>query len=174
MQYSAQADAPVGDAQTIALRGQLEALVQGLGMVLIELGVFYTKSRKDTPNGVVGTAQVRAVVYKPGVLGTTDCSRVHHAILPKLEEAFPGRELSVEVSTPGITRQVKDGVELAHYRGRGVRLWRTDISDWSVGILEAADEQGITIKGKEGAIRLDYALVAKAKLDPSQEEYIGH
>jgi ribosome maturation factor RimP len=87
-----------------------------------------------------------------------------------LELAFPENELSVEVSTPGITRQVRDGVELAHYRGRGVRLWRTDITDWSAGLLEAVDEQGITIKGQGGTIRLDYATVAKARLDPSQEE----
>jgi hypothetical protein len=48
-------------------------------------------------------------------------------------------------------------------------LWRTDISDWSAGLLEATDEQGITIKGREGTVRLDYAVIAKAKLDPSQE-----
>jgi ribosome maturation factor RimP len=89
--------------------------------------------------------------------------------LPLLEQSFPGNDLAVEVSTPGITRQIKDGVELAHYRGRGLRLWRTDISDWSAGLLEAADEQGITITGKEGTVRLDYAVIAKAKLDPSQE-----
>jgi ribosome maturation factor RimP len=172
MQYSAQ----VGDAQTAGLRRQLEALVQGLGMELIELGVFFAKARKrgTSPHGFSGTVQVRAVVYKPGSLGTTDCSRVHYAILPELELAFPEYELSVEVSTPGITRQVKDGVELAHYRGRGVRLWRTDISDWSAGLLESADEQGITLKTKEGTIQLDYATVAKARLEPSQEEYIGH
>jgi ribosome maturation factor RimP len=90
--------------------------------------------------------------------------------VPRLEQAFPESEFSVEVSTPGINRVVKDGVELAHYQGRGVRLWRTDISGWSAGLLEAVDEHGITIKGKEGMIRLDYAIVAKASLDPSQEE----
>ncbi|MCL2270712.1 MAG: ribosome assembly cofactor RimP [Treponema sp.] len=165
MQYSARTDEP-GDA---ALKEQAEALVQGLGMELIELDVFRSKSRKGMPSG----AQVRAVIYKPGVLGTDDCAQAHRAILPRLELAFPG-DLSVEVTTPGINRVVKDGMELAHYRGRGVRLWRTDTSDWSAGLLEAADEQGITIKGKEGEIRLDYALIAKAKLDPSQEEDIGH
>jgi len=163
MRYSAQADEPV-DAEAVTLREALEAPVKALGMDLIELAIFRAKARKG------GTVQVRAVVYKPGPLGTADCSRVHYAIVPLLEQAFSGHELSVEVSTPGITRLVKDGLELAHYRGRGVRLWRTDISDWSAGLLEAADEQGITIKGKEGTIRLDYGIVAKAKLEPSQEE----
>jgi ribosome maturation factor RimP len=154
------------DEQFEALKGSLELLVRGLGMELIELCIFRSKG-----SGVrVGAVQVRAVVYKPGSLGTDDCSRVHRAIVPRLDLAFPENELSVEVSTPGITRQVKDGVELAHYRGRGVRLWRTDVSDWSAGLLEEVDEQGITIKGEGGSMRLDYAIIAKARLDPSQED----
>ena len=165
MRYSAQADEPA-HAPDAALKESLKAVVQELGLALIELDVFRTKARKGLPSGV----QIRAVVYKPGSLGTDDCSRVHRAILPQLEQLFPESELSVEVSTPGINRVVKDGAELAHYRGRGVRLWRTDISDWSAGLLEEADEHGITIRGKEGTLRLDYALVAKARLDPSQEE----
>ncbi|MDR2717453.1 MAG: ribosome assembly cofactor RimP [Treponema sp.] len=165
MRYSAQADQPAD-----ALRESLEAVVRGLGLALIELHVFQTKARKGLPPGAPSAVQIRAIVYKPGSLGTDDCSRVHRAILPRLEQAFPESEFSVEVSTPGINRVVKDGAELAHYRGRGVRLWRTDISDWSAGLLEAADEQGITIRRKEGELRLDYALVAKASLDPSQEE----
>jgi len=172
MRYSARADKPA-DVTVTALRESLEAVVRELGLALIELDVFRTKVRKGSPQappGVSMAVQVRAIVYKPGPLGTDDCTRVHRAILPRLEQAFPGGEFSVEVSTPGINRIVKDGVELAHYRGRGVRLWRTDISDWSAGLLEAADEYGIIIRGKEEMIRLDYAIVAKARLDPSQEE----
>ena len=169
MRYSVRSEEQ-GDAQLSALREQLEAEARGLEMELIELDVFRSRARKGMPPGV----QIRAIVYKPGALGTNDCAQAHRAMLPRLEQAFPGNDISVEVSTPGINRVVKDGMELAHYRGRGVRLWRTDISDWSEGLLEEADEQGITIKGKEGTMRLDYALVAKAKLNPSQEEYIGH
>ena len=166
MRYSEKIDEP-GNA---ALREQLEVPVRALGLELIELNVFRVKARKGSPPAV----QLRIVVYKPGSLGTDDCSRAHHAVLPRLETAFPGHDLSVEVSTPGIQRVVRDGAELACYKGRGLRLWRTDISDWSAGVLETADEQGITIIGKEGAIRLDYQIIAKARLDPSQEEYIGH
>jgi ribosome maturation factor RimP len=173
MRYSARADKPA-DVPVTALRESLEAVVRELGLALIELDVFRTKVRKRSPQaplpGVSMTVQVRVIVYKPGALGTDDCSRVYRAILPRLEQAFPEGEFSVEVSTPGINRIVKDGVELAHYRGKGVRLWRTDISDWSAGLLEAADEYGIIIRGKEEMIRLDYAIVAKARLDPSQEE----
>ena len=174
MQYSAGADERKPEFN--ALKESLEALIQGLGLVLIELDVFVSKARK----GIAPGAKVRLIVYKPGVdavkrsIGTDDCARVHRAVLPQLELAFPENDLYLEVSTPGITRQAKDGAELAHYTGRGLRVWRTDISDWSAGLLEAADGQGITIKVKEGCMRLDYSIIAKAKLDPSQEDYIGH
>jgi ribosome maturation factor RimP len=116
-----------------------------------------------------GAAQVRAVVYKPGALGVDDCSRVHHALLPRLELAFPGQDLYVEVSSPGIDRLIKDGAEFTFYTGRGLKCYRTDISDWSEGILESADEQGIILRGKAGAIHISYENIAKAKLDFSLE-----
>jgi ribosome maturation factor RimP len=137
----------------------LEPVVRGLGFGLVEL----TVSRHR------GAVQVRAVVYKPGPLGVDDCSRVHHALLPRLELAFPGQDLYVEVSSPGIDRLIKDGAEFAFYIGRGVKCYRTDISDWSAGVLEAADEKGITLRGKAGTVNIGYEVIAKAKLDYTQE-----
>jgi ribosome maturation factor RimP len=141
------------------LYDSLIPVVRGLGLDLVEL----TVSRHR------GAVQVRAVVYKPGPLGVDDCSRAHRALLPRLELAFPGQDLYVEVSSPGIDRLIKDGAEFAFYRGRGVRCYRTDISDWSAGILESADEQGIVLRGKEGAAHIGYEIIAKAKLDASLE-----
>ena len=181
MQYSERKDESES-SELVILRKALESVVQDLGMELVELHVFRVKSRKGktSKEGTLPGAQIRAMVYKPlsagspERMGTDDCSRAYRAMLPRLEQAFPEHDLSVEVSTPGISRVIRDGVELAHYRGRGVRLWRTDISAWSLGIVEMVDEQGVTIQGTEGLIRLDYHIIAKARLDPTQEEYIGH
>jgi ribosome maturation factor RimP len=172
MRYTAKAEIP----ELASLKAPLETILQGLGLDLIELTVFRHKGRKGSPGGV----QVRLVVYRPGPLGLNDCSRAHHAVLPRLELAFPGQDLSMEVSSPGIDRLIKDGVEAAHYTGRGLRCYRTDIADWQAGILESADETGIVLKGTEGTMRLDYGIIAKAKLDPAgpldpaQEVYIGN
>ena len=189
LRYSNEADT---DRETAALQALLEVPVTELGMRIVELSVFRGKPRKVTarkgsspdtvrsPEAISrGSVQVRLVVYKRligtgGSIGTDDCSKAHRAITPLLETEFPGVDLSIEVSSPGINRSIKDGVELACYKGRGVRFWRTDITDWTAGILENAGSQAITIKTKEGTIRLDYEIIAKAKLDPSQEDYIGH
>jgi ribosome maturation factor RimP len=117
-----------------------------------------------------GAVHIRAVVYKKeGPLGLEDCSRAHYALLPRLELAFPGQDLSMEVSSPGIDRLIRDGAEFAFYTGRGVKCYRTDISDWTAGILESAGEAGIVLRGKEGVMDIAYEVIAKAKLDYSQE-----
>jgi ribosome maturation factor RimP len=135
----------------------LEIILRGLGLELLEL----------TVNRRKGSVQVRVVLYKPGRLGTDDCSRAHRALLPRLELAFPDLPLFVEVSSPGIDRLIKDGGEFGHYTGRGLRCYCADISDWRTGVLASSDETGIELKGKEGIMRLDYSIIAKAKLDPA-------
>ena len=162
----------------------VEAVVNGLAMRLVELSVSQQK----------GGVQVRAVVYNgavqepgetadgvttiasgteayryegridPPAVSINDCARVHRAILPRLELAFPGQDIYIEVSSPGIERRIKDGAEFVHYIGRPVSCYRTDISDWTSGILESTDDTHIVIKGKNGMISLSYDTIAKAKL----------
>ena len=174
MQYTAK------EAETASVREPLEAVLSGLGLRLIELSVSGHRTR-----GSQGSVQVRAVIYKAGGAGASpgvdDCSKAHRAITPRLELAFPRQDICLEVSSPGIDRLIRDGAEFAHYKGRGVRCYRTDISDWTAGILESADEQGIMLKTKEGTVKLDFDIIAKAKLDSSQdknnflqEAYIGN
>ncbi|MDR3356333.1 MAG: ribosome assembly cofactor RimP [Spirochaetaceae bacterium] len=138
----------------------IEAVVKGLAMSLVELSVSQRK----------GCVQVRAVIYRDagGVaspdVGINDCAGVHRAILPRLELAFPGQDIYVEVSSPGIERRIKDGAEFVHYIGRPVTCYRTDISGWTSGVLIGADDNHIVIKGKNGMTSLSYDTIAKAKL----------
>ena len=152
------------DNQEIAsLRQSLETVLEGLNFSLIELVV----SRHR------GSVQIRAVIYNGAAIGTDDCSKVHRAVTPRLELTFPEQDIYLEVSSPGIDRQIKEGAEFRHYKGRGVRCYRLDISDWTAGILESADEKGIMLKTKkdkiEEIIRLEFDIIAKAKLDSAQE-----
>jgi ribosome maturation factor RimP len=162
MKYSAKAEQ---GPELNALRTPLEGILWGLGLQLIDMSVSRRAGRKNAP----GTVQVRVVVYNGGSLGIDECSKAHRAILPRLELAFPENDLYVEVSSPGIDRLIKDGVEFTHYMGRGVRCYCTDISDWRAGILKSSDEKGIELKTIEGTMRLNYEIIAKAKLDSSQE-----
>ncbi|MDR1148790.1 MAG: ribosome assembly cofactor RimP [Spirochaetaceae bacterium] len=132
----------------------VEAVVKGFDMSLVELSVSRHK----------GGVQVRAIIYKNGTVGIDDCARVHRAMLPRLELAFSRQELYIEVSSPGIERKIKDGSEFIHYIGRQLTCYRTDISDWTSGILMSAGDTHIVIKGKNEMINLPYGVIAKAKL----------
>jgi len=158
------------DPELSALEGALGDVARSLGMRLVELGVFRGKGRRGLPGAVrVRAALCRPPFEGPVAPGSAEIARAHRAMLPVLEGAFPGRAIHAEVSSPGIGRFAKDGEELALYAGRRVRCWRTDISDWTTGLLEEADERGIILKAKEGTIRLEYGVIAKAGPDPSQE-----
>lgn len=144
-----------------ALFDVLTPVVRGLDMTLIETVVSQHR----------GSVHIRIVVYKDGVVGIDDCSKVHRAVVPRLDLAFPQADYSVEVSSPGIERLFKDASEFALFIGRGVRCYRKDISEWTGGILESADEKQITLETGHGTVSLLYDIIAKAKLDKSYEVY---
>jgi ribosome maturation factor RimP len=150
------------DRDTKALAEDLEPVITGLGFAMVNLDLFRSKKRRSV--------QVKLVITRPpggGNTGTRELSRVHGAIIPRLELAFEGADLSVEVSSPGTDRVIKEGVEFRHFTGRAVKCYRTDTSDWYSGILHSSDEEKILLDTKEGITELKYDIIAKAKLDDS-------
>jgi len=145
--------------ETDPLFDSAQKVVHGLGLSLIELVVSRHKA----------SVQIRAVIYKNGFIGIDDCSRVHHSLIGRLELAFSGQDIYLEVSSPGIDRNIKDAHEFKHYIGRRIRCFRTDISDWTSGILEIADENALVLKEKNEMLKIQYEVIAKAKLDHSKE-----
>jgi len=139
----------------------LEPIIHGLGMSLLELSVYRGKARGAKP----GNVQVKIAVLADKTTGISDCSRVHRKIIPLLETFFPGQELSLEVSSPGVDRLIKTGIEFKHYIGFRVKCYCTDISDWINGILLAADEKGITLETDGQKTSLAYEIIGKAQLN---------
>ena len=155
----------------------LEPVVSGMGMSLIELSVYRRKGRgmnagnsrrasKEKEADVSsGSVQIKAVIYKNGIISIEDCAKVHRGILPRLELAFPAKDIYLEVSSAGIDRLIKDGREFTNYIGRGVRCYRTDISDWTEGVLLAADTEKVVLRNGIEETALPYEIIAKARLN---------
>ena len=158
MQYSRRNSQ--GRDDTVPVFDSIEPLICGMKMSLVELSVSKRKGHGGTP----GHVQVRVVVMAKGITGLGDCSKVHRAIMPRLELAFPEREIFLEVSSPGIDRLVKDASEFVHYIGRCIKCYRTDISDWTEGVLLSADEEKLVLKNKSEEAVLFYEIIAKARL----------
>jgi ribosome maturation factor RimP len=118
-----------------------------------------------------GTAQVSITVFRPGksgrqaVVGVEDCQKVSRAVQARVELAFDGADVTLEVSSPGIERKIVNGAEFAYFIGRGIRVYRTDITEWSAGALVAASEKNIKLETKEGILEVNMEVIAKARLD---------
>jgi len=151
VQFSTKRDNPFIDP--------IETVVTGLGMCIVEIAV----SRHH------GSVQARIVVYKKEGIGVNDCSKVHRSIQARFELAFPGQDIYLEVASPGVDRNIKDASEFPVFIGRGVTCYRTDISDWTSGIIADADENRVILRARADLVELPYGNIAKAKLDYSQE-----
>jgi ribosome maturation factor RimP len=144
-------------------------LVTALGLSLVELRVVHLK----------GGAQVKVVIAPPpsgkgsigarGSVGIADCARVHRALAARLEELLPDEDLGMEVTSPGMERNIKNAAEFALFAGRPVRVWDRRQSDWRSGIIAAADKVSVTLVndseiGTNDEETVPFAEIAKAKL----------
>jgi ribosome maturation factor RimP len=132
-----------------------EPLIHGLGFSLVELNVFKRRS----------TWQVKIVITGPDGVGIVECSRIHHAILPRLEAILNSQDMYVEVASPGLDRILKNAAEFAVFIGKQVRVWNTDISDWMHGTVLASDSESVTLSTDSGESVIPFSKIAKAKLN---------
>jgi ribosome maturation factor RimP len=141
------------------LRDSLEPLVRGLGMALVDFSMSKHKEGRSSERSLTRVALT--VARSDGLdVGHDDCARVHHAVTPRLDLYFGEDDFSVEVSSPGIGRLLKDGNEFPAFVGREIKVYLPELQDWKVGRLQASDSEGITFAGE----RLPFARIGKAKL----------
>jgi ribosome maturation factor RimP len=133
----------------------IEPALKSLGVGLVELTVGRHR----------GSTQVRVTVNRETPLGTEELGRIHRTVLPRLELLFGDEDLSVELSSPGIDRNIKEGAEFAHFTGCNIRCYLPEKSDWVSGILKEQDEQKIVLENEGIMTELTYDKIAKAKLD---------
>lgn len=141
------------------LRSAIETVARGLDLRVVEASVSRHK----------GSTQIRVSVYGADGVDIDSCTALHRALLPRLEVLLPGQDLYLEVSSPGVDRNLKDAREFFVFLGRGVRCYRIDRSDWSGGVIVSADEEAVVLRRRGEEERIPYEAIAKAKLDYAQE-----
>lgn len=131
-------------------------LVEALGYFLVELNVLNHKSG-------VRIYAVIAAKDSAREIGVDDCSKVHHALLPRLEALLGTDDTYMELTSPGMERNIKNAAEFVFFIGREVRVWDKNISDWVGGKITAADDKSVTLE-KDGTEQIFYfENIAKAK-----------
>lgn len=132
----------------------LDQFFRSLGHNLVDLGL-------RTKNG---TTSVHLVVHSPAGLGIDDLSKAHRLLIPKLESLLQTEELSVELGTPGLERNLKYRRELSFYTGKKAKLYLVGGADWEEGLLAAFDGEVVTFETKAGPKAVAVDQIHKAKL----------
>ncbi|MFP5520002.1 MAG: ribosome maturation factor RimP [Bdellovibrionia bacterium] len=111
--------------------------------------------------------------------GIDECSHVATSLNehPELDKIVPGESYNLEVSTPGLDRELKKPWHFEKVIGKKIYvktrkpLEAMGVEDkkWKAAktvetVLEAADGEGILFKPKECEIRIPYQEIDKAKL----------
>ena len=86
--------------------------------------------------------------------------------MPRLEALLNAQDVSMEVTSPGLTRNIKNAAEFALFVGKNVRVWDTDAADWTSGVIESAGTESLELKvsGTGETKTFAYEHIAKAKL----------
>ena len=135
---------------------ECSALVEGLGYKLVELHVLPQKT----------TIKINAVIAScdPHVdIGVSDCAKVHHALLPRLEALLKTEDTYMELTSPGMERNFRNAAEFSIFTGRTVRVWNKNISDWQSGVIVCSDEKSVTLEDSGEKSTVLFEDIAKAK-----------
>ena len=141
----------------------LASLIEPMGHKLVEA------SRSEHK----GTVSLRMLCYKGGDgITTEDLEAIYNVVYPRYSVLWT-RDLELEVSSPGINRNIKDIGEFKIFLGKTVRVYAQSKSSYVVGKIEKADDDYLYLSSyliedtkEEGEeIRIEYSDISKAKLD---------
>lgn len=103
-----------------------------------------------------GGRTLRIAIDKPeGFISLDDCERVSHVAGPLLDQAdlIPD-SYTLEVSSPGAERRLRDRAEYERFVGRRVNVrYRSGETEVALeGVLAAVDEGGISVRGRRDEV----------------------
>jgi ribosome maturation factor RimP len=131
-------------------------LVEGLGYHLVELKIVPAKT----------VTKISAVITAKDPeknIGVGDCAKVHHALQPRLEALLKTEDTAMELTSPGIDRNIKNAAEFELFTGRMIRVWSKTENDWICGKIVSSDEKSVTLETEYGVKTVVYEDIAKAK-----------
>ncbi len=105
----------------------------------------------------------RIYITKEDGVDLDTCARISNDISPLLDLHPPVEgNYFLEVSSPGVERTLKKPKHFQNALGERVKLKMVGGKKLR-GVLESADDEGITLRSKEGEERYDYSQILKAR-----------
>ena len=136
---------------------ECNSLVAEYGFALVDLKIVPQKSQ----------VHVTAVITRKGELaiGVDDCAKVHRVLLDLLEKKLQSDDIYMEVTSPGMERNIRNAAEFQLFEGRIMRVWDIEKADWVSGKIISSDSKSVTMELSEGGTKcFPYEQIAKAKL----------
>ena len=152
-----------------ALFLELTDLLYGLGLKVVDC------VKNETAQGV----QLIVTVFSPNrEVNTDDLAEVYNILYPRYSVIFQDRDLSLEVSSPGLTRNFKDFYEFVLFNEKLVRVYSTKYSCWVEGYISTCTNESVTLKSAlivdtnetKEELTLSFGEIQKAKLAYRWEE----
>jgi len=137
------------------IRDDVQAVLRGLGCDAVEVKSAIRR----------GTLHVVLIIHRKSGVDTDVCADVYRTIYPRLEMLYPGKDVHLEVSSPGIGRTLKSVEEFGIFKGLGVKLLLDEETDWKKGTIVDSTEESVDIRFDSTIETIQYAVIRKAKLD---------
>jgi ribosome maturation factor RimP len=144
------------DEKQLEIEGVVQPVLRDHGVMLVDL-----EWRPRRPRGVL-----RLFVDKPGGVGIDDCQRLSREVGDVLDaSALIEEAYDLEVSSPGLDRQLRTDREFRWATGKRVRCWLAGGQEMR-GRLVGVDGGQVVLEQDDGTeAKLDRASVTKARLD---------
>ncbi|MGD1815992.1 MAG: ribosome assembly cofactor RimP [Pleomorphochaeta sp.] len=114
------------------------------------------------------------IKVKDGVTTVDHCAEVHNLIKTRMEvQLAPEQEFDLEVSTPGLQRNIKDAYEFKLFLNKRVRVYDILQSKWFSGIIKEVGEDFLILSDcidqddnkLDSDLNIDFENISKAKLE---------
>lgn len=105
-------------------------------------------------------------IFKPGGVSIRDCEQATALLDEHIDQFFPGRYY-LEVSSPGLNRELKRKEEYEIFKGREVRiLLRRPLEEEDLleGVLEGLQGEGVLLRKDEKVVEVPLELIQKTRL----------
>ena len=143
------------DERELRIEEAVQPVLRDHGLTLVDL-----EWRGHRPRGML-----RVFVDKPGGVGIEDCRRASREMGDVLDAAGLIEEAyDLEVSSPGLDRQLRKDREFRWALGKRVRCWLAGGEEHQ-GRLVDVDETQLTLDDDGQRVELPRARVTKAHLD---------
>ena len=145
------------DEQGVRIEDVIAPVVRQHGLMLVDV-----EWRGDRRRGIL-----RVFVDKAGGVGIDDCGRLSREIGDLLDaERVIEQAYDLEVSSPGLDRQLRKDREFQWALGKPVRCWLTGGAEHHGTLTEVAPERLVLDRDGE-RVELPREGVTKARLDTS-------